>query len=71
MISILLEILLGLVAIFAIGALLYKFVPMLWEWLTWSLDAANSLLHYFPSWLLPIFLVCIVLALIGWGVKLL
>lgn len=71
MLSLLLTIAQYVVVIAALVILLVYFVPILWTWLTWAFSAVYILISTVPDWVAPFFLVCVILALISLGVKLL
>lgn len=47
------------------------FVPILVKWVTWAFTAVYLIIDTVPEWVAPFFLVCVVLALVSLGVKLL
>lgn len=71
MLSVLLQILLALVAIGAIGGLAYGCYELFYPWLSWAVENFHTLTGFLPSWLLGLALVGLALAIVGMVVKLL
>lgn len=71
MLSTLLLILKYLAIILGVVLFLAYFAPMIITWVSWALSTAYTLLFSVPDFVIPLFSVGIVLALISLGVKLL
>lgn len=54
-----------------IAVFLIFFIPLLIKWVTWAVVTAYGLLTTVPEWIIPIFSIGVILALISLGVKLL
>lgn len=71
MISILVGILVGVAAVAALVGFLVQFAPSIISWFNSSVEAVTLLLDLLPSWVTPIVLTAVALALVSLGVKLL
>ena len=71
MLSTLLLILKYVALIAAIVVFLIFFIPLIVKWFTWALSIAYACIALVPSWVAGLFMICLVLALVSLGVKLL
>lgn len=71
MLSVLLTIAQYVLVIAAVVIFLIFFIPIILKWVTWAFTAVYLVIDTVPEWVAPFFLVCVVLALVSLGVKLL
>lgn len=71
MISVLLQLLAAAAAIAAVAALMWKLWEVCAPWVSWAFTTVYEIITAIPDWLLPFAAIAVVLALVGWGVKLL